>query len=136
MYIFFDSNYYIGLSNLADPLHQKVSKTAVLLKQSEYTPVISSLIFLEVVTVVSQRVDRENAVALGTLLKNRVEIIRIDESLEQKTWDSFKQIKQKDVSYVDCSTLVLLKAKKIKKLVTFDSQFKKFSKQFGFSIVS
>lgn len=136
MYLFFDSNYYIGLSNLADPLHQKVSKTAIRLQQSEYTPIISNFIFLEVVTVVSQRVDRENATTLGNLLKNTIEIVRIDKVLEEKTWDLFKKIKQKDVSFVDCSTLALLKEKRIEKLVTFDSQFKKFSKQFGFSVIS
>lgn len=136
MKIVIDSNYYIGLTYKDDPLHNKILNLTAFLNTTSYIPVISNLIFLEIVTVISQRLTRADAIILGNLLKRKVEIIRIDEELEDKTWELFKTIQQKDISYVDCSTLVVLQEKKIKKLVTFDKHLQKFSKQFKFSVIS
>ncbi len=136
MDIFFDSNYYIGLVNRQDSIYLKSLNLSHKLKDISYKPFISNLIFIEVVTVISQRVGREAAVTTGEYLKSTSEIVRINYDLEQKTWELFKQVKQKDVSFVDCSTLVFLKDKKIEKLVTFDKHFTKLSYQFNFSIFS
>ncbi|MBI2029466.1 PIN domain-containing protein [Candidatus Gottesmanbacteria bacterium] len=136
MDIFFDSNYYIGLVNKLDSTYLQSIILSNRLKKEPYKPIISNLVFLEVVTVISQRVGRKTSIKTGESLKNNAGIIKIYDELEEKTWDIFKKIQQKDVSFVDCSTLVLLKEKKIEKLVTFDTHFKKFSKQFRFSVIS
>ncbi len=136
MDIFFDSNYYIGLVNDQDSNYKKSIVLSNRLKNKFYKPVISNFVFLEVVTVVSQRVGRKTSITTGETLKNKAKIVKINDELEQKTWELFKQIKDKDVSFVDSSTLVVLKEKKIKQLVTFDHQFEKFTKQFGFTIIS
>lgn len=135
MDIFFDSNYYIGLVNELDSNYKKSVALSNRLKEESYKPVISNFIFLEVVTVVSQRVGRKSSIITGESLKNKAEIINISDSLEEKTWELFKQIKDKDVSFIDCSTIIVMRDKKINKLVTFDQHFQKFSKQFGFSIL-
>ncbi|MBL7159235.1 PIN domain-containing protein [Candidatus Microgenomates bacterium] len=135
--LFVDSNFFIALFNPTDALNQKALTISKKLKKENPRLYISNFVFLEVVTVLSQRVSRKAAISLGNhLLKDRqLEIIHIDKQLNKLTWKIFQNIKKKNVSFVDCSILAAMKAEGIKKLLTFDqSDFLSLKKycRFGF----
>lgn len=122
--IFLDSNFFIALFNPTDTLYQKALKVSQKIKKETPQLYISNFIFLEVVTVLAQRVSRKAAILLGDhLLKDKqVEIIHVDQNLNETTWELFKKIRRKNISFVDCSILMIMKAEGIEKLLTFDRE--------------
>lgn len=134
--LFIDSNFFIALFNPADTLNQKALTISQKLKKENPRLYISNFVFLEVVTVLAQRVSRKAAISLGNhLLKDKqLEIIHIDKRLNELSWEFFKKIKKKNVSFVDCSILAAMKAEGIKKLLTFDQgDFLSLKRKFRFS---
>jgi len=135
--IFVDSNFFIALFNLTDSLHPKVLKISRGLKRENPRLYISNFIFLEIVTVLSQRVNRETAVLLGNyLLKDKqLEVIHIDKKLNEITWEIFKSINKKNCSFVDASILAVMKREGIKKLLTFDKEdFLSLKRKYRFNL--
>lgn len=133
--IFIDASFFCAFYNKNDALFEKASSyTELINHQKIYT---SNFILLESYTVISQRVTRKVAIEFGKAIQNMpgIKIIKIDQPLEETSWDIFKNIPDKNMSYVDCSIIATMKEHSIKQLLTFDSQFKKYTKQFGYKIV-
>ena len=133
--VFVDSNVLIAALRSEDTLHQQAIKTIVALEQQAEAMVISNLIFLEVVTILSQRVSRSVAVKAGNdlLLHPLVEMIHVTETLQTDTWQIFTAAKNKNISFVDCSIMAVMKAEGVKDLLTFDqTEFRSLRKDHRF----
>jgi uncharacterized protein len=131
--IFVDSNFFVALFNANDSLYKQSFAIAKNLDKSNKELVISNFVFLEIVTVLSQRINRERSIEAGKyLLENpNIKIHHIDEKRQSMSWGIFQNVKQKNVSFVDCSTIVLMKSEGMKTLLTFDlTDFKSLCKQF------
>ena len=131
-----DSNYFIALFNPDDALHKSTQSIAKKIVDEEITLVISNLIFLEAITVISQRRSRLIAIEAGNYLKydSFIEIIHIDEALQERAWEIFQKIQKKDVSFVDCSVIACMRAEGIHRLLTFDRKdFAPLQKKFSFN---
>lgn len=122
--VFVDSNFFIALLNPLDTLNNKALICSEKIKGELPTLVISNFIFLEIVTILSQRVNRKAAITFGTRLMqdNQIEIIHIDESLQEKSWKTFQETDRKNISFVDCSILTVMETEKINTLLTFDQE--------------
>ena len=72
--IFVDSNFFIALSNLGDSQHEKAVEVKKKITQGNYVLTITNLIFLEIVTVLSQRVGRQDAIGVGGKLLTDADI--------------------------------------------------------------
>lgn len=120
--IFVDSNYFIAFFNPSDALHARAIKIGKELYAQDAALVISNFIFLEVVTVLAQRVGKESALRVGRhLLEDpKASIIHVDLSLHQAAWQIFQRVPGKDVGFVDCSILAVMHAEAIRSLLTFD----------------
>lgn len=92
---------------------------------------------METYTVLSQRISKQFSLDFGkNVYKDRVfTVVWIDRKLEKETWDIFVSIKDKNFSYVDASTLAVLKKEKIGSLLSFDTGFSKLQKKFGFTLI-
>ncbi|MBU2591923.1 MAG: PIN domain-containing protein [Patescibacteria group bacterium] len=123
--VFVDANFFVALFNPKDSLHKEAIRISRKLKKYKKELVVSNFIFLEVVTVVSQKMCKRAALVLGKeLLAGKVEIIHVTEKLNRLSWDIFKKVADKDVSFVDCSVLAIMKEEEIKELLTFDKKLK------------
>ncbi|KUK79241.1 MAG: putative ribonuclease VapC [Microgenomates bacterium 39_7] len=134
--IIIDSNYYLALSNRSDSLHQEAVNLTHQIEKNQ--AVISDYIFSEIMTVASQKISKESAAMLGSSLLNNplVQITTIDHSLFIESWHIFSQLKQKNISFVNCSILAMMKQLKIKKLLSFDhADFSPLQKQFNFELI-
>ncbi len=122
--IFVDANFFIALFYSKDSLHKRAITISKKLKKESIQLVISNLIFAEVVTVISQRVSRDIAIHAGQeIFKNpAVRMVYIDEYLHNLSWQIFQEISKKDMSFVDCSILGVMRAEGIQKLLTFDRE--------------
>jgi|SRR3989344_2537880 len=134
--IFVDSNFFIALSNLGDSQHEKAVEVKKKITQGNYVLTITNLIFLEIVTVLSQRVGRQDAIGVGgkLLTDADIKIIHINTDLHQLSWEIFKEIAKKNMSFVDCSSIAVMDAEGIEKFLTFDHEdFKGLRKKYKFS---
>ncbi len=133
--IFVDSNYFIALFNPQDILCKRAEELSQKIYEEGNALVFSNFIFLEVVTVLSQKKGRSGGIEAGIHLLGHpfFECITIDEGLQQETWKIFEQVKHKDISFVDCSVIACMKAESITELLTFDTKdFRLLQKQFSF----
>lgn len=131
--VFIDSSYYCALVNSEDSLHKKSLKYINSLENS-YT---SNFILLESYTVISQKAGKTTAVKFGEKMQSQsnTSILLVTPNVEHLSWEIFKSINNKNLSYVDCSILALLQINKINTLLSFDSHFKPFEKQFNFNVL-
>lgn len=133
--VFIDSNFFIAFFNTADALHDKAIKIGEVLERERIILVISNFIFLEVVTVLSQRVNKFTAMKVGKyfLESPEIELIHVDETLQNQSWIIFSAAEEKNISFVDCSTIATMKAESLSKLLTFDKKdFQKLQKRHRF----
>jgi hypothetical protein len=135
--IFADSNYFIALYNPGDSLHREAIRVTNSLKKENQKLVISNFVFLELVTVLSQRVGRVGAIYAGVEISGNssIEFIHVDEMLQNVSWQIFQDVKEKSVSFVDCSIIAVMRAEGIHRLLTFDvKDFKNLQKQYRISL--
>jgi predicted nucleic acid-binding protein len=135
--VFVDSNYFVALFNPNDALYQRASIVAKKIDAKRQRLVLSNYIFLEVTTVLSQRRGRDVSIAVGSHLMTNpmIDVIHVDETLHEESWKIFQNIQQKDMSFVDCSTLAIMRAEQMDRLLTFDlTDFRGLQREFGFKI--
>src|SRR5579862_7393177 len=131
MTVFVDSNYFIALGNANDSLHEQALLLSDKLFEEHAIFIFTNFIFAEIVTVLSQRTNRENAIRFGKeLLHNKqVAMVTITKSLHDKSWEIFQKTERKNISFVDCSTLVVMEFENISTLLSFDkTNFKPLQK--------
>jgi uncharacterized protein len=135
--VFADSNYFIALANENDSLHKQAILISQNLEERAVQLFLSNLIFLEVITVLSQKRGREvaNKTGLYLLSDPHISYIHIDEQLHEESWHIFQSISQKNIGFVDCSIIAAMKAEDISTLLTFDkADFKQLQKPYGFRL--
>lgn len=133
--VFVDSNYFIAFFNPADSLHRQAADIGRKLNSEDTQLVISNLVFLEVVTVLSQKMSREVAVWVGDYftVSPQVKLLHVDEMLQIEAWTIFKQTPLKNISFVDCSIIACMKKERIVDLLTFDKKdFRQLQERFHF----
>ena len=129
-----DSNLWIAIFRLNDSCHTKAVKIFSKLDQQKTQLIISSLVFAEVCTVVSQRESRRQAILVGReLRKPELVFDYFDSELDLKTWELFQKISDKNISYVDCG-LLALSLQKGYLLATLDGKLQKIAKNFNCQI--
>ena len=134
--VFVDSNYFVALFNPPDMLHKRALALARKIDSQNTALVVSNFVFLEIVTVLSQRRGRQVAIKVGEhlLTNSLITIIQVDELLQRESWHIFQNIIEKNVSFVDSSIVAIMKAEYITKLLTFDvDDFEKLRKRYQFN---
>lgn len=135
--VFVDSNYFVAFFNTNDTLHKKAVNLAKELERNNLTILISNFIFLETVTVLAQRVGKEIALRVGRYLLEdpKINMLHIDAELQNAAWLIFQEIKDKNISFVDCSNLAVLRSEDGAELLTFDeTDFKKLKRNYKFNL--
>ena len=135
--IFIDSNFFVALHNPDDSLHKDAVNRSKVLLEAAPKAYVSNYIFLETVTVLSQKVGRQEAILRGNQLLNPEDFnfVQINNWLQEQTWRIFCEISKKNTSFVDCSTIAVMQAEGIDKLLTFDQEdFKPLLKKHHLSL--
>lgn len=136
--IFVDSNFFVALFNPEDSQHQKAKTISAKFPKSDFSFIISNYIFLEITTVLSQRIGREVSILTGKYLLDtaEIEIIHINTILHERSWQIFQQIKKKDMGLIDASNLAIMATEEVRDLLTFDFEdFAPLQKQYHFSLL-
>ena len=124
--IFLDSSFIIACKIKDDEHHQKSMNYLTALIDRNEEVVTSDYIFDEVVTVLFLKTKNLNIAAeTGKILKSAAVILKINDVVFEKAWEIFSAQKNTRLSFTDCSTIALMREEGIKKLATFDEDFKK-----------
>ncbi len=131
--IFVDSDAFIAFVKQDDSNHEKVKQIFNQLQETPITFLTSNYVFSEVVTVLSQRVSHDAAVAFivnMTSGESVFQIERIDEKTEALARQIFIEQTSKNISFVDCTNIALIKARGLDGILSFDSDYKQNNIQF------
>lgn len=107
---------------LAGQVGQKLEAEKALLVTTDY-------ILDESYTLLRSVLGHRMAVSFGREIQTGgIEIVQVDETIQKEAWEIFEQYQDKDFSFTDCTSFVVMKRARIKLAFTFDRHFQ----QYGF----
>ncbi len=129
--VFWDTSAIYSFINRADPNHQTVSN---FIRSKKVRLVITNYIFDEVITLVNVRLGHKTALKVGNILLNapEVEYISITKSDELAAWRLFCFRGDKQYSFTDCTSFVVMKRLNITIALAIDEHFRQ--EGFGLAI--
>ena len=130
--IFIDSNVFIASWNTDHPLYAKAKKISSRLLSEKQELITTNIVIAEVLTILSMRVHKELAIKFGKNFENLgIHLIFINDSYQKIAWEIFQKIKDKNVSFFDCTSFAVMESLGLKKVFSFDVDFAKY----GFEVV-
>ena len=127
--IFIDASSYLSSLLPKDPNLKKAVEIFASIVESKEHLVTSYAILGEVLTISSQRYDRQAGIKfVKDILDGSTQVILEDDKLIRKAFKIFQEVKDKDVSWVDCYSFAIIDHYKIEKVFSFDRDFKKYTK--------
>ena len=137
MIVFADSSAYIAYYNKRDKNHNKAISFIKKIRNRDFGPVIiytSDYVFDEVITaILILTKNKDLAIKIGESIKKSkiTKIIKVDEEVFQKAWETFKEYKDKLWSFTDCTSFAIMEKMNIKTAFTFNKHYK----QAGFNTI-
>lgn len=134
--VFIDSSGYSSLYNRKDNFHLEAKSRALEIFGKKIPAVTSNYVIDETLTNLLARIGYKVALQFGKRIfeeNHAIEIIRVDENLEKQAWQVFKKYnKDKNWSFTDCTSFVIMKSMGIKVAFTFDERD---FRQMGFKVL-
>ena len=127
MKIFIDTGAFIALTDTTDQYHFKALDFAKH-ESSKYQQVTSNFVICETLNFLRTRASYEASITFGEKIRESksINIIHISPLIENKAWDIFKQYKDKDFSFTDCTSFIVIESLKTNHVFGFDIHFKQF----------
>ena len=127
MAVFIDTGVFVALRNADDEFHgRSIELMKQALKGGFGRIVTSDYVVDEAITTALVRTKRHDlAVDLGEYILEspRITKLPVDEDIFKKAWQKFKLLKDKPLSFTDCTSLTIIGKKGIKHIMSFDSGF-------------
>ncbi|MEK6848223.1 MAG: PIN domain-containing protein [Nanoarchaeota archaeon] len=126
--IILDTSFLVSYYNSRDENHNKAKELMNEISYGDFEAMISDYIFGECCTVLLLRLkDFKKTIRVCQLIKS-LEMLNVEYSVFERTWELFREQKETKLSFTDCSTLALMETNGIKKIATFDEEFNKIEK--------
>lgn len=131
--IFSDANGWIALNSKRDQWHDAAVKINKELLQNGHRYVTTNFVLDETYTGLMMRVGHFAAVDFGERIRaaRTVQVVHITEAIEEEAWSLFKQYSDKDFSFTDCTSFVVMRQLNLKEAFTNDHHFE----QVGFTVL-
>jgi predicted nucleic acid-binding protein len=122
---FLDSSYVIALAQATDEHHPKAMELAVSVERQKIGLVTTREVLLEVGSALSKARVRRDAIRLIDSLQTsaRVEIVPLTEEVVDRGWNLFRQRTDKDWSWTDCISFVVMSERGLTGALTSDQHF-------------
>ena len=137
--IFIDTWAWLALANRKDTYHKPVRENYLKIRKGKYWLVTSDYVLDEVITALFMNVAFDSAVkfveSLFIMIKEtQLELEKITDEVFKEAWILRKKYADKpDISFTDLTSFVIMQKKKIRKVFTGNSHFKKVN--LGFEIL-
>ena len=121
-----DSDFFIALYKQNDTNHERALRILEKIGKEGTNVVLSILAYSEIATVLSQRAGKTTA---HNFMKDAessgVRILYLNESLFEKTKNTFQGQRSKNVSFTDASNIAIAAAYDFEFIVSFDRDYRK-----------
>jgi hypothetical protein len=126
MRLFVDTSAWLALNDKNDQYHNKAIKKSSEIRKHKIGLLTSEYIIDESITLIRYRVSHNAAVIFGDSLLSSSIVTIVDVTNEDrlKAWEIFKKYEDKDLSFTDCTSFVLMKNLRLQKAFTFDEHFR------------
>jgi predicted nucleic acid-binding protein len=126
--VFIDTSGFIALWNPDDRNHQKALGYLDQVRESRRRLLTTNFIFAEVYAFFCR--NHRLAVELGEqILTNPLfEYVRITAADEARAWEIAKQYTDKDFSFTDCTSFVVMERLGLREVFAFDEHFRQYGK--------
>jgi uncharacterized protein len=123
---FLDTSAIVALFDKTDEHHARALRMMETIRRERISLVMSDYILDEAVTTALMRIGHERAALVGEFILGSalVRLIWLDEAVKRKAWEYFKRHSDKNYSFTDCTSLVLMKEMKVTNYLSFDDHFK------------
>lgn len=126
--IFVDSDVFVSVLRKDDSNHQKAKRLYLQLEKLNVSFATSNYVFAEVITVISQKIGHKIALEFISNMRSLDSIynfIRVTPEIEEMAIEIFKKQTSKNVSFVDCTNMALIKHDNLTAIFSFDEIYKK-----------
>ncbi len=141
MSIFIDSGVFIAYVNKRDKHHASAARLVEDTMKNKYGAAFTSdMVFDESMTFILYKTgDISKAISVRDLIVGNGEkdiprlmnLLFVDGDILEKSWETFVKYAGKRLSFTDCSTIELMRAKNIEHLASFDGGFDGFVSRVG-----
>jgi predicted nucleic acid-binding protein len=120
--LFVDTGAWFAYSNASDPDHRRVARAV---EGFDGRLVTSNFVFDEVVTLCLSRFGHATAARVGTTLLDPVvtDLVRLTTKDERDAWALFLDRPDKDYSFTDCTSFVLMRRLRLITAAALDAHF-------------
>lgn len=127
MTVFIDTGVFVALRNADDELHTRSKELMKRALKAEFGRIYTSdYIIDEAITTALIRTRRHDlAIDIGNYIIQSPRITKLWTTKEifELAWQKFKTLKDKPLSFTDCTTLAHIERNRIKQILSFDSGF-------------
>lgn len=125
--VFVDSDAFVALAVEKDSNHRKALKILSDLSKRPVIFITSNYVFSETVTVISQKAGHDEAILFIKKIKSGdgYTIKWIDQMIELVAIDIFSKQTSKNVSFVDCTNMALIKHDNLDAIFSSDEIYRK-----------
>jgi predicted nucleic acid-binding protein len=125
--IFIDTSAYYALVDRDDIFRSTATQ---FIKTNKIPFITSSLIIIETLNLVKQRLGYTHAIEIGKKLFDRAVTTVINTTDEDMTraWKIFQQYNDKGFSFTDCTSFAIMERLKITTAFAFDEHFRQYGK--------
>ncbi len=122
--IFVDTSSFVSLEDNKDPNHNKAIALAHALFNQNAKLYTSSDIIGETLTVISRKLSKKASIIFyENYIKSGFTEIFIDSKLHEETREFFLKVRSKNISFIDCSSVIAMKQQGITQIFSFDKDF-------------
>lgn len=133
MTVFVDTGIFVALHNADDTFHLRSKELVRQALNGDFGRIYTSdYVIDEAVTTALVRTKKHDlAQDLGSniISSARITKIFVTEEIFQSAWNKFVALKDRFLSFTDCTSLAIMETKKIKQILSFDSDFDGLTKR-------
>ncbi|HZY42242.1 MAG TPA: PIN domain-containing protein [Anaerolineae bacterium] len=125
MKLFADTGGWVAVFDRSDPYHQLAQPAFVSLQTRDNLIYTSDYVIAETITFLVSHHSHQMAVKFGRAVQrsSNVQIEHIDLDLWHEAWDLFQRYDDKEFSFADCTSFVLMRQLKLRDVFGFDHHF-------------
>ena len=124
--IFIDSSAFLALEDESDQYHvEALQFREQVLRKRRYEVITSSYILNETLTLIRFKISIKASIDFSKKIRMSevVKMVPVSGELEEKALDIFERYDDKDFSFTDCVSFVIMRAMGIKEAFAFDQHF-------------
>ncbi|MEJ2750029.1 MAG: PIN domain-containing protein [Anaerolineae bacterium] len=125
MNLFADSSGWVALFDKSDKYHRAASTSFRQLEGQSVIIQTSDYVFDEAVTLLLKQSGHGAATRFGLwlLAAKNVHIVHVDEIVWQTAWEMFQTYNDKEWTFTDCTSFVLMRQRHLWQAFSFDQHF-------------